>query len=294
MNRNSAPLLCVLALAGCGRPPAPPEFPPLAEIGLPHAFRLSDRVYSGGAPEGDAGFAALARLGVRTVVSVDGAAPNVAAAARHGLRYVHLPFGYDGIPARRVAELAKAADSLPGPLFIHCHHGQHRGPAAVAALMLCLDPLWNAERGERWLRAAGTDPRFVGLTSVPRTAVKPTAAELARLPAEFPASAPVPDLARSMVEIAARWDRMRAAPNPEAADAVLLAEQFREAARLEAAQALGPAAARQFAAAADTVAEWESALRGQPRNAAAIARGTARIAASCTACHAEFRDRPRN
>ena len=28
--------------------------------------------------------------------------------------------------------LARAARTLPGPIFVHCHHGMHRGPAAAA------------------------------------------------------------------------------------------------------------------------------------------------------------------
>src|SRR4051794_27773883 len=80
---------------------------PIAEPGLPHAFRVSDRIYSGGSPDGEAGFAELERLGVKTIISVDGARPDVDAATRHGIRYVHLPVGYDGIPRERVLELSK-------------------------------------------------------------------------------------------------------------------------------------------------------------------------------------------
>src|SRR5436305_114465 len=126
----------LVALGGCGVKPDAPPVRPLDAPGLPHAFRVSDRLFSGGNPDGEAGFAALRALGVQTVISVDGARPDWETAGRHGLRYVHLPVGYDGIPRGRVLALAKAARDLPGPVYVHCHHGKHRGPAAVAAIML--------------------------------------------------------------------------------------------------------------------------------------------------------------
>src|SRR5437764_11542837 len=73
--------------------------------GLDNVFRISDRLCSGSSPEGDAGFASLKKLGVRTVLSVDGAAPDLERARRHGLRYVHLPIGYDSVPEEQALKL---------------------------------------------------------------------------------------------------------------------------------------------------------------------------------------------
>ncbi|EMI21132.1 hypothetical protein RMSM_01919, partial [Rhodopirellula maiorica SM1] len=58
---------------------------------------MTERIYSGAQPDDESAFAEIAKLGVRTVVSVDGARPDVAAAKRAGLRYVHIPIGYDGV-----------------------------------------------------------------------------------------------------------------------------------------------------------------------------------------------------
>ena len=93
---------------------------------LPNAVQIHQKVISGGQPEGEAGFAELARLGIKTVISVDGARPDVATAQSFGLRYVHLPHGYDGIPSERALELAKAVREFDGPIYIHCHHGKQR------------------------------------------------------------------------------------------------------------------------------------------------------------------------
>jgi len=61
--------------------PNPADYPHVHNL-----LQLSERIYSGGEPEGNAAFAELAKLGVTVVVSVDGTRPNLAAARRHGIR----------------------------------------------------------------------------------------------------------------------------------------------------------------------------------------------------------------
>ena len=64
---------------------------------------------AGSQPEGNATLARLAAQGVKTVVSVQGAKPDVEAARKHGLRYVHLPISYNGVPTNRAVEFAGLA-----------------------------------------------------------------------------------------------------------------------------------------------------------------------------------------
>jgi hypothetical protein len=174
----------VLVLSGCGQPqPGTPLDLPVAsrqagEGGLlltrpaasqyPHLhnlLRLSERIYSGGEPVGDEAFGELARLGVKVVVSVDGARPNVDAARKQGLRYVHIPIGYDGIPdeaglalARVAADGARAGETL----YFHCHHGKHRGPAAAAAACIA-DGVVDSSAAGQILEKAGTSQEYAGL-----------------------------------------------------------------------------------------------------------------------------------
>ena len=77
-------------VAGCGSPtPQPNAGPvPVEADGLHNAFRLSDRLYSGSSPDGEVGFASLRKLGVKTVILVDGAPPDVRLAERYGLPFV--------------------------------------------------------------------------------------------------------------------------------------------------------------------------------------------------------------
>src|SRR4051812_27897995 len=80
------------------QPVAAPAFPPLPDqTHLANAHVVTAKVISGAQPEGDESFKALEDLGVRTIVSVDGAAPDVGTARRYGLRYVHLPITYSGV-----------------------------------------------------------------------------------------------------------------------------------------------------------------------------------------------------
>src|SRR5262249_40037994 len=90
-----AALAAAILSAGCGRPAT--EERPITTVspataatetfrraspdddfpGLATVQRVTDRLYSGGVPEGDKGFESLQRLGICTVISVDGARPDV-------------------------------------------------------------------------------------------------------------------------------------------------------------------------------------------------------------------------
>jgi protein tyrosine phosphatase (PTP) superfamily phosphohydrolase (DUF442 family) len=100
---------------------------PLKADGIENFYQLTDRLFSGSQPEGDAAFAALKERGIKTIITVDGAKPDVETAKKFGIRYVHLPIGYDGVPTNQAGRMVKAAEALPGPVYIHCHHGLHRG-----------------------------------------------------------------------------------------------------------------------------------------------------------------------
>ena len=217
--------------------PLPEGVKELHAPGIHNFFQLTPGIYSGSGPEGDEAFEALKKLGIKTIVTVDGAKPDVEAARRYGLRYVHLPHGYDGIPATTAQQLAKSAAELPGPIFVHCHHGKHRGPAA-AAVMCETVAQWTPEKSAQWLKAAGTSPSYAGLYDSVRDFRPPTKEQLAALPAKFPETTEVSTLVDSMVAIDEVWDRLKAAQksgapaSASARDAVLLWEHYREVQRL--------------------------------------------------------------
>ena len=267
---------------------------------LPNAFRIHDRVISGGQPEGDAGFRELKNLGVKTIISVDGARPNVELARKYGLKYVHLPHGYDGIPQQRARELAKAVRDLEGPIYIHCHHGHHRSPAA--ATVACVSAgLIEPSAAISILKAAGTSENYRGLYQSAEAARKLDEALLDALQAEFPETAKLPPLAEAMVEIDRTHDRLKAIAaagwktppdDPDldpAHEALLLKEHFTELLRTGDVQRQSELFRRQLLASEQAAGALESALRdGIDGSSAALAR----VTKNCTDCHRQFRDVP--
>ena len=175
---------------------------------MPNAYEIHIEVISGGLPEGDDAFRELADLGVKTVICVDGAKPDVALASKYGLRSVHLPHGYDGIPASRVMELAKAIRDLPGVVYIHCHHGKHRSPTAAAVACVAAGLLEPAD-AETVLKTAGTSEAYRGLYQSARIARPLDPQQLDALAVEFPSIATIPPLAESMVAIDHLHDGLR-------------------------------------------------------------------------------------
>lgn len=272
---------------------------PVEIPGIHNAFRASARIYSGSQPEGDAAFAALAKLGVKTIVSVDGSKPDVATAHKHGLSYVHLPYGYDGIPTNRVAELAKVAAEGGGPIYVHCHHGKHRGPAAVA--VMCLSHTgWTTNQAVAWLHEAGTAADYPGLYRAALEFRAPSAAELKAVQT-LPEVAPTTSLVEAMVAIDGCLDHLKLAQAvgwktpPSHADiapaheATMLWEHFKEIARIE------DTAKRSddYRARLNEAEQAADSLRTQLRdseNAAMRDAALKKTTQSCSACHTRYRN----
>jgi protein tyrosine phosphatase (PTP) superfamily phosphohydrolase (DUF442 family) len=272
---------------------------PIEITGVHNAFRATEKLYSGSQPEGDATFAALAQRGIKTIVSVDGGKPDVAAARKHGLRYIHLPYGYDGIPTNRVAELAKVISQETGPFYVHCHHGKHRGPAAIAVMALAAEG-WTTNQAVAWLREAGTADDYPGLYRAAREFCAPTPAAINAVGA-LPEVAQPSSLVEAMVTIDAHLENLKLAQKagwktpPGHADisppheATLLWEQYREIARL-ADMAERPADYRQKLAEAEQLTD---ALRQELKTGAAseILDATfKRVSQNCVPCHKQHRN----
>lgn len=196
--------VALLLLVGCRAPQ--PTGTPATGHQLARLHQPAPGWWSGAQPAADADFAAIAALGVTTLISVDGARPEVERAARHGLQYYHVPLGYDGIAPRQRLALLKAAERGSGSIFIHCHHGQHRGPAALGCILVSTGRL-SPEAGLAFLQHAGTDPHYAGLHAAVRTATPADPAILATTPLP-PPIAPVPPLAEAMVAVDVHYLRL--------------------------------------------------------------------------------------
>ena len=310
------------ALVGCGQQVTVPQAAPepraaaadwkpeaIDEPSLPSAYRLHERVISGGQPAGELAFAALRRLGVKTVISVDGAQPDVSLAKKYGLRYVHLPHGYDGVPAERAKELAKAVRDLPGPIYIHCHHGHHRSPAA--ATVACVGAgLLPHDHALAVLKTAGTSESYRGLYQSAESARRLDDALLDELQAEYPETAQIPPIADAMIAIehthdhlqalaANRWRTLDKQPDLSAAhEALLLREHYTELARTDEIKRQ-PAGFRTLLAESEAAAQtletlltdWTQAGASDPPPEA-IGRAFTAVTQSCATCHKSYRDVP--
>lgn len=272
---------------------------PIEIAGVHNAFRATEKLYSGSQPEGDATFAALAQRGIKTIVSVDGGKPDVAAARKHGLRYIHLPYGYDGIPTNRVAELTTVMQREPGPFYVHCHHGKHRGPAAIAVMALAAEG-WTTNQAVAWLREAGTADDYPGLYRAAREFCAPTPAAIKAVGA-LPEVAQPSSLVEAMVTIDTHLENLKLAQKagwktpPGHTDiappheATLLWEQYREIARL-ADTAERPVDYREKLAEAERLTDT---LRQELKAGAASETLDATfkcVSQNCVACHKQHRN----
>jgi protein tyrosine phosphatase (PTP) superfamily phosphohydrolase (DUF442 family) len=306
--------LCLSAV--CGQDLAVPADPPSRPAGpekissehLPNAYRLHERILSGGEPDGGAGFRELRALGVKTIITVDGAKPDVAGARKYGLRYVHLPHGYDGIPSSRAAELAKAVRDLDGPVYVHCHHGKHRSPAAAVTAAVALGLLEPGEASEV-LRTCGTSPHYRGLYRSVAEMRPISNQRLDELAVVFVETAAIPPVAEAMVEIEHTFDRLaliqkagwRSPPEHPDLDppheALLLREHFTELLRTEDVRTR-PEDFRKLLQDSEHAAEvLEQALRDAEQGSTLPAPQRLNpvmetIAKNCASCHARYRDIP--
>ncbi len=273
---------------------------PVASGTLHNVFRIDAELFSGSSPDTDAAFRELARLGVKTILSVDGAKPGLELARKFGMRYVHLPIGYDGVPQARGEELVKAVQTADGPVYVHCHHGRHRGPAATATVCRALKR-WSAATAEAFLNQAGTSSDYAGLYRGVRTFRPPGAEALASLPAEFPESAKTEPLVDVMVALDEHFDALKAAqengwsgvpPFPALTSmqiATLVWEQFRELSRAPATDKRGAAFRAKLTDAEQAADAFRQLLR-HSMDAAELDAAFQRAVQSCTDCHKAHRN----
>jgi hypothetical protein len=201
----------------CDKPVQPPAAQPLtlqpgaAPVNLPgleHVAELSPGVISGGEPQGESGYATLAAMGVKTVISVDAVPPPAEIARKLGIRVVHLPIGYDGVPEPTRLAMAKALSELDGPIYVHCHHGEHRGPAALVAGAVCAGSI-DTQRALEFMTLTGVSKSYGGLwRDVEATSVvDPTDLHLMEI--SLPAQADIGGYAGAMALVSRANDRLK-------------------------------------------------------------------------------------
>ena len=268
--------------------------------GLRNLIHHSDDVYSGSEPVSEEAFASLKSLGVKTIVSVDGATPDIDMAMKYGIGYVHGPFGYDTIPLTAQLSLTHAARRSKTALYVHCHHGKHRGPAA-AAIICRVKGLVDAAGALTIMEHAGTSRDYKGLWQAVELYSVPS--DDAKLP-QLVEVATVESLPAAMARIDRNFDNLKlcAASNWKAPadhpdlvaiqEALQLQESLHEASRrLSETEHVAEhdETFREWLNESDSVAQkLHETLQADDTTAATAAFMS--LQKSCKQCHAAYRD----
>lgn len=283
-----------------------PDTEPVERDGLHNVYALSDDIISGAEPESEEAIAAIAAMGVRTVLSVDGKAPDVETAEKYGLRYVHVPIQYSGITDDERLQIAKTFHELEGPFYVHCYHGVHRGPAAAAIGRVTLDGAPRDLAIAEMRQWCGTSKKYEGLYATIAAGDLPSPAETAAYDWDFPSRRELTGMRQSMIHMARSYDRVKAmvetngAINPEHPDidpvneAAILTGLFEQALTMD-----------RVASKPDDFRTWMSESVVQARRLHEVVEADrdggsadwsasraafAELKASCDACHAAYRN----
>ena len=267
---------------------------------LENVFHLSDQIYSGGEPLSEEAFSRLAGWGVRTIISVDGKAPNHALAAAHRIHTVHIPTQYRGLSPERMLLLVKSFRELEGPFYVHCFHGRHRGPAAAAIGRVVLNGTPRSQALAEMRQWCGTSPAYEGLFECVATSQIPSPTATAAHPVTSPEAKPQ-SLSSWMATITRPFEFLEGrassqfSPDPSHPDLDPVEEARRVSLGLEACLKL----AKGQTAAPEYYQQMESALASSRKLLAALmaenptGAGSAleELTRDCKGCHQAYRNR---
>jgi protein tyrosine phosphatase (PTP) superfamily phosphohydrolase (DUF442 family) len=313
-----ASFVLVLCIAGCGSESAPPPDaaapapgqktaaaatpgPQSLELpGLKNVVRVNDKLYCGSQPQTPEAFAELQKLGVKTVICIDAVTPLAMTASQAGLKYVHIPCGFQN--AEEMAPRLQAAlDANAAPFYVHCHNGRPRTPALVAMLARSTAG-WNDDQVRKFLDDNGVTDTYPGLR---RAALEYRPSE-AKPGSPEPVAAPTKTtpVAQTMASLLADWDPLQAASakgfaTADAAETAALAQNAKNAAKRFDDLAITPIMREwdpdfvtQLKNCAKELRELDKQLQAPEfptQRDAAVARFKA-ISAQCGACHKQYRN----
>ena len=247
---------------------------------------INPELTSGAGPVSETDFEYLKELGFKTIVSVDGEQPNVLLAKEFGLRYVHVPLPYSGIPVDSSRQLTKVMAECEKPIYIHCHHGLHRGPAAAAICGIVQGHFTN-DAAVQFLHDVGTDPAYVGLyRDVHDFRPVNVAAEAKLNPVELVESAPIDELSAVMLRVEKQFQLIESRQpantlsKDQKAPWIAIVEELKEAGRL---QKENPELQTAFQKAAQIVHALSSGESGIRADAVQI------LKQQCVSCHVAHR-----
>lgn len=260
----------------------------------------SDGVLMGGEPKTAESFADLRTMGVKTVISVDGITPRLGLAREHGMRYIHVPIGYDGMDDKSRAQMARALAEAERPIYVHCHHGRHRGPAAAVVGLVGCGEIDN-DRAIELMELAGTSPKYKGLWETARGMAPMSLEAASAVGGELVEHAKVSSLAVGMAKVDRAWDNLaalskanwRQEAHPDlvpANEAALMAEVFRAMRDAKETKETGEEFYGMMRESHEIARELEAIVTSDPFDARAVDDALERLDHSCAECHAFYRN----
>lgn len=105
--------------------------------GLSNFARVADGIYRGAQPTKE-GFAALKKMGIRTIINLRDWHSDADELKGLGLKYISIPCVASDIRESKIAAFIKAATNPANqPVFIHCQHGSDRTGLMLAVYRVC-------------------------------------------------------------------------------------------------------------------------------------------------------------
>ena len=285
----ASPALLLPACSSTQQTPKPAACQLQETTSLKDVYQLTSKLYSGAQPTDRAAYEELQSMGIRTLISVDAIAPNASLAGEYNIRVIHLPIGYADISEQRVKELAYAIQSSLKPVYVHCHQGKHRGPAAICAGALALGMI-DHEQADAFMTKAGTSESYTGLWSAVEGVEKLAAIE----PMPLSENTPARTISKTMSKIGKQANILdeivyhgKTAPMDQAQSPVVYAAQihnlFRTLETSGEAQEYGQEFMNDLEYATQAASDLETVFRNNQTGLAADALDA--LKNSCSRCH---------
>ena len=180
----------------------------IADPHLENVYQVHPKVISGGEPHGEKALNRSPRLGVKTVISVDGAKPDVDLAKKHGMR-VRAFAAQLRRRARGSRQRTGQSGPRPGRPGLHPLPSR-QAPQPRAAAVACVGAgLIGPADALAILTTAGTSTNYRGLYQSAEQARPFDDALLDALEVEFRESVEVPPLADAMVALERTHDHVK-------------------------------------------------------------------------------------
>jgi protein-tyrosine phosphatase len=144
---RSAALAVVITLSLIA--PAGASSSALDAIRIDNFARVNDTYYRGAQPIGD-DYAALARLGVKTVIDLtsdDARGDEKALVEKNGMRYIQIPMTTHNPPTQLQLDqfLSIVNNAASQPVYVHCVGGRHRTGVMTAVYRMTKDGISGAD-----------------------------------------------------------------------------------------------------------------------------------------------------